>query len=645
TTLIKWDVDTRVPTALLTNLPDAVTNQTAISIGVAAPEDGMPVKEYYYKFDDSDAWKRADVSQAIIESWGAEGEGEHTLCVNAGNGEGVWQDGSYGQSSIDSSTCYTWRIDLTPPEPVQLIAEKAPPIYIHDGLSIASRGIKLSWAWQSGDEQEIVQRYRIWQAEHEITADNLDGAVELFCEHQPGSEGYVESFVVNDLAAGKTHYFAVIAVDKAGNSSDLSSVGPVTAVAQVPEIINMGFKEGGFQADNASIKTISLSGNNFINATDSNYIRFENNGTDFLFLAALVAEGKLEVQIPLGMPTDIYWVRVVNANGISAPGPEMITIVDAQTPLPAVRNISPRMAPIGTTINLTITGDHFKPSAGVSLVAMDGQEYDPIYYDVSVPPDAHTITATVDIPDDFPEGSYDIRVKNAETEFNQFSAVRLELYVPQHLDDASGGVETHKIVQLANGMVPVVTTLKTSDAIFTGTTGNQRLKMKVFLMPGLTFEVQPSVQNEALPFHGHILSPRETEAFSLVIDTLGQEAIQLSMGADVTLRLKNGTVMFANLEITLPSYLPAPGVYYLATDGGIELAGVDGTWQGIDIEQGGTILSTRPDTPEAGQTTYSIGLLLDHFSDYAIGSTGSSSFSDLFQSDDAYGPCFINATR
>ena len=194
-------------------------------------------------------------------------------------------------------------------------------------------------------------------------------------------------------------------------------------------------------------------------------------------------------------------------------------------------------------------------------------------------------------------------------------------------------------------MVPVVTTLKTSDAIFTGTTGNQRLKMKVFLMPGLTFEVQPSGQNEALPFHGHLLSPRDTEASSLVIDTLGQEAIQLSMGADVTLRLKNGTVMFANLEITLPSYLPAPGVYYLATDGGIELAGVDGTWQGIDIEQGGTILSTRPDTPEAGQTTYSIGLLLDHFSDYAIGSTGSSSFSDLFQSDDAYGPCFINAAR
>ncbi|MEN8246965.1 MAG: hypothetical protein ABFS43_18905, partial [Thermodesulfobacteriota bacterium] len=640
-----WEVDASVPTALLTNLPDAVTNEKSIDVDVTTPVGGVPVKEYYYRFDDSDAWKKADVSQTITESWEAQGEGEHTLCVNAGNGEGVWQDGSDGQYSIDSATCYTWRIDLTPPDLVQLIAEKAPPIYIHEGLSIASRGIKLSWAWQSGDDQEVVQRYRIWQSEQEITADNLDEAVELFYASQPGPEGYVESFVVNDTEEGKTHYFAVKAIDKAGNSSVLSNAAKIALADNAPEITHIEFNGGVLQADNASSETLSLTGNNFMTGLDSNYVRFENNDADFLLSATHEKEGILRVKIPLGMPTDIYWVRVVNAKGISAPGPEMIIIVDAENPLPAVRNISPRMAPIGAPIDLIIAGDHFEPTAGVSLVAMDGQEYHPPVYDIIVQEDASTITATVEVPADFQEGSYDIRVTNTETEFNQLSAVRMELYVPQHLDEASGGVETHKIVQLADGIVPVFTTLQTRDDLFIGTTGNLRMKMKVFLMPGLTFEIQQPDQSDALPFHGHLLSPRETEVSDNVIDTLGGEAVQFSMGADVTLGLKNGAVMFANVETTLPSHLPEPEVYYLDPESGLELAGVQGTWQGIDIEKGGTVLSARPNTPENGLTTYTLGLLLDHFSDYAIGSTGSSSFSDLFQSDDAYGPCFINAVR
>ena len=92
----------------------------------------------------------------------------------------------------------------------------------------------------------------------------------------------------------------------------------------------------------------------------------------------------------------------------------------------------------------------------------------------------------------------------------------------------------------------------------------------------------------------------------------------------------------------LASDLPGAHGILIAPDDELEPAGAQGTWQGIDIYTGGTILSARPDTPEAEQTTYTLGLLLDHFSVYAIGSSGPNSFSEFFQSDDAYGPCFLS---
>ena len=632
-TQIEWTVDAGVPTAVLTNKPASVTSRTSMSIGVGAPAGGVPVTQYYYQFEDSDGWTLKDAAEPIQAGW--EKEGQHTLCVNAGNGES-WQDGFDGQSSPDSATCHTWRIDLTPVDPVLLYAQKGPPLYIHPGLWVASRAVALSWSWQSEDEREAIQRYRIWHSENAITENTLHEAVELFYARQPGPQGHMESFVVQNLAAGKTHYFAVKAIDKAGNSSGLSNLVQVTLDDHVPEITGMAFVEGGLSADNASLATLVLTGTNILNHLSRNFVRFENNDADFLLPATLGEDGKLRVQIPLGMPTDIYWVRMVNANGVSHPGPEMVTIVDAETPLPAVRDISPRIAAIGTTVDLTIKGEHFAPSA-VSLVAMDGKEYDPVYGITVL--DGGTLNATV-VTDDLPEGAYDIRVNNTDTEYNQFSAVQLELYTPKDLNNLLGGIETDKIVQLEGGVVPMAATLKTRENLITGTGGNHRLNMKMFLMPGLTFEVEPSLQEQALPYHGHLLPPRETEALDRVVARLGDEAVQFAMGADVPLQLKTGTA-FASLEVTVPSYAPPPQVYYIGPDNELELAGVQGTWQGIDIEKGGTVLSTRTHTPEEGLTTYHIGLMIDHLSDYAIGSAGTGGTSR----NDDYGPCFIGAAR
>jgi len=639
-TIIKWNVDASVPTALLSHLPDAVTNQTSIAIKVTAPEGGVAVEEYFYTFTDSGRWFHGDASEPIVVS--GLPEDEYSLCVNAGNGLGTWQDGSDGTSSMVNATCYTWRIDLTPTDPVQLFAEQAPPLYIQQGLSIASRSIKLTWAWQSDDELETIQRYRVWQAEQEITADNLDEAVELFYERPPRPLGYIESFEVGDLAMDKTHYFAVKTIDNAGNSSALSNVVSITLADNVPEIIDMAFKDGGFQADNASASTLSLTGNSFINTDPGNFIHFENRDVGFLLAGTVEAEGNLMVQIPLGMPTDIYWVRVVNANGISAPGPETVMIVDAVDRVPSVRNIVPSIVPIGTSVHLTISGDHFEPDAAVSLVAPDGQEYQ-VVDDVSVL-DMHTIEATIGAAVDLPEGSYHIRVANSETAYNEFSAKQVEMCVPKHLNNETGVVETDGIVQLEDGIVPVTTVLKTRDGSIAGTGSHNRIRAKVFMMPGLAFEVQLSGQNEVYPYHGLLLPPREIDISGYVVDSLGQEAIQLMMGADVHLHLKDGAAMFMSLAVRLPEHVPEPKVYCITQDGVLELAGIQGTWQGIAMEKGGTILSTRFDTPEEGQTTYQIGIMLEHFSEYAVGSMDIDPISQLMSRDDAYGPCFIGSS-
>ena len=63
-------------------------------------------------------------------------------------------------------------------------------------------------------------------------------------------------------------------------------------------------------------------------------------------------------------------------------------------------------------------------------------------------------------------------------------------------------------------------------------------------------------------------------------------------------------------------------VYYVPENAEPELAGIDGTatYNGkeVSIKQGGTILQTLKDTPEAGKTQYIVGVLLDHMSDFVV---------------------------
>ncbi len=123
---------------------------------------------------------------------------------------------------------------------------------------------------------------------------------------------------------------------------------------------------------------------------------------------------------------------------------------------------------------------------------------------------------------------------------------------------------------------------------------------------------------------------------------MGRDSVTLSMGTDDVLRLKNGASMFVLLEVSMPTQDENPSVYYVSPEGDFLPAGVEGEWRGLAIQEGGSVLSRRLNTPEDGVTTYTIGLLLTSMSDYAIRSIslGSPEGPSGYGGDD-YGFCFV----
>jgi len=122
---------------------------------------------------------------------------------------------------------------------------------------------------------------------------------------------------------------------------------------------------------------------------------------------------------------------------------------------------------------------------------------------------------------------------------------------------------------------------------------------------------------------------------------MGVNSVHLTMGTGAMLRLKNGKPMFLTIDVSFPDDVFEFLVYYIEPDNSLTPAGVDGMYRGTMIRQGGTILAVRPDTPEEGRITYTIGLLLTHLSEYAIGSILPP--ENVVNMDDDYSACFIKS--
>jgi len=627
-----WQVDEMVPTAVLTNLPIKVTNKRSAAIQVLSPPSGIPIERYAFTLDAGQNWDTGDISQPItIDELS---EGPHTICVNAFGNE-RWQDGADGISFTDHATCYSWRVDLSASNPPEIIAESMP--YTEQTLSgLANTGsVKLSWAWTSTDEEEVLQRYRIWISDMPFEDTSIATVKELFCDIMPGPQGLTESFILNGLPYGIPYYFTVTAVDIAGNESGLSNMATVLVESDIPEIHNVELEDGGVTTDNAAEADIVVSGARFIASDHSNILRFESNSLVFDLLSQAGTENSLTSYIPLGMPTGTYRLRVINKNGISNLSAKSITIETAATPLPVVISVIPPIVPAGTQTELTISGLNFHNSpADVQLVAADGTTT-PLQSINRI--NSNILKAVIDVPSEFPADRYDVRVLNTVSEYNEFSAAKVEIHNLETPEDPTGVVTTTGPIYVDGDALPVKTILKTDDRIEARTYLPRPVKIKVHLEPGTKFDFQNQDSDDTINHSGYIMPPRQVLPSDIVAGTFGSNAIQFFMGSNDLLWLGDDTSLFLTMEMILPNNVVAPTIYYVSSDGDLSLAGVAGKWRDIDINSGGTPLSVLQDIPKEGLTTYTYGLLLQHMSQYALGFELENDNGDF---NDDYGLCF-----
>jgi hypothetical protein len=234
-------------------------------------------------------------------------------------------------------------------------------------------------------------------------------------------------------------------------------------------------------------------------------------------------------------------------------------------------------------------------------------------------------------------------VVNSDGRLNQVSALKLELCKPIVLQSDTSSLVTTKTINLGIGMIPAKTTFTTDDRNEVSVVNSKRSKIKVYLDSGSAFEIGSANQTVWADYNGNIRPPRQLPTQVLHQSELGPESVIFAIGIDDFLRLKNEATFFVLIEVPLPTNDNDPAVYYLSPEGDLSMAGVKGSWRGIELDQGGTILAERPDTPETGLTTYTIGLLLNSMSNYAIGSIPLGTLGDPSDfGGDEYGACYVS---
>jgi hypothetical protein len=143
------------------------------------------------------------------------------------------------------------------------------------------------------------------------------------------------------------------------------------------------------------------------------------------------------------------------------------------------------------------------------------------------------------------------------------------------------------------------------------------------------------------PYSGQIVSPRELPLSSAVRSETGNYSIEFSIGGENTLYSQNEETMLLTIEISIPADAPTPSLYSIDTNGLISKAGIFGARNGIEYSPGGTILTTRKDTPESGYTTYTISALTTRLdTNYAVGSVVGSQ-----EEGSSHSSCFINTAE
>lgn len=635
--IVTWTVETAVPTATLNKRPDILTQDTFASFEVTGADSEHGIDAYSYTLD-SGAWATGTAGEPITLSGLT--DGSHTLHVNAQN-DGVWQGGGTGQST-NSATSWTWTVD-TQVLPIHHFFAVVKPS--------SSTSVTLSW-WVA----EAYAKYRIWYSEKEITPETVDNATELFTTLTTltsSSTDSVETYTVTGLTPGQPTYFAVACEDRAGNESKPvyldSYANPVTAtpVDGRPEITTIGLTAGGMTGNNAKAREIKIKGTHFLGTEGSNTVCFENARTAFHVPADFGTTTQITVLVPTGAPVGVYNVRVINKNGVSAVAEATYTVKKAPTPMPVVTALSPVIIPTGVTTTVTVSGDNFgEGTVAVNLLGPDGTV---TALGGVLTDNSSSLTVDVDTTPTFPEGQYIVQVITADGRKNGISAVKLELCRPVDLSAESGALTTTRAVKPipGEGRMPVEATLTTDNRDEVDSVNAYRAEISVTFDAGTILETQ-NIGDVWENYDGLINPPRQIPLSLAVERDLGTDSVLFNLGAEGLIRLKNGATLFAQVDVTLPADVTVPSIYYVAPDGSITLAGIDGIRNGNEINQGGTVLATRSDVPEAGLVTYTVGLLMDHMSTYAAGTKKTNDTGGIASKGSGgggFGPCFIGSSQ
>jgi len=597
-TSASWTVDLTVPTAVLSDVPDSVTQETYAGIMVGGPN----VDAYSYSIDDGASWSDAFDVDTIIEFTDLS-EGAHTVYVNGFNAtNGIWQDGGIGEST-ESATVYTWTVDLTAPDETTLAAASGKP---------ASSVIVLTWpAVEDG-----LRGYRLWYSKSEIAEGNLGAATRLFPNITPGPSGYEEAFTVKGLSKGTTYYFAVKSVDEAGNASIISNVVSWTTAGTLPTITGVALTDGGNSGDNSAKRELQVTGTNFVGAAGSNMVRFVSSAAVFDVSSKAGIGTRITADVPSGAPVGVYRLRVINLNGTSAlsPADQTYEVTEAPLPLPRVTHVSPALGKAGQAMTFTIRGQYFTGAEEFRFVK--GGEVAFTQASPFVTATDTLIQVPIMLPETISKGRYDVQVETPDG-FNTLSGAKFEVYEPVDLGAATGSTATTGGVEMPDdGVVPVEVTLSTDDREEVVPVSANRMEIEVTIDPGTEITLE-----DGTPYSGAIDPPRQVPVTEEIMAEINDpNAVVFTMGsAAEKLSLGEGQTMFVNLDITMPSNVEEPMVFLLEADGSLTVAGVDGVYGDQEIEAGGTVLATQADVPEEGYTTYTLGLLLDHMSTYVAG--------------------------
>jgi hypothetical protein len=502
---------------------------------------------------------------------------------------------SIGYQNTNSTFC---TIEVTTKAKNQVEADITPPGAV-TGLSAAAGNpattrINLSWT-ATGDDGTtgFAKKYIIKRSSSVIDEDNFADATEIYNNMNPKVSGKTETFTVTNLVPGAQYWFAVQAVDEAGNKSVITVTGPLSTINELPVISGI---TPPAETHNGEARQITITGSNLNAGTP--IVRLVK-GSEVIRLTGVteVTAASLKATIPAGVPEGVYKIRVINNNGTSKLSDVSYEVTKAPEPMPVVTNVAPNLAASNTEKpGVKITGEHFTGVTGVKINGTDAVTFI-IENDTLI-----IVTAPA-----LPAGEYDIQV-TTPSGTNDVSSVKYIVTDPFTIDETTTEDTTTSTVIETTGTIPVQVTLTTDNDETATKNVDVNAEISVVIPPAT------SITSGGAAYSGTINPPRVVKPDTTVHTDLPDTAVVIEMGnPDQTINFDQDFVTTVRVESATE-----PDIYYFnKTTGKYELAGKNGEKDGTVYVPGGTVLVVENLN---GTSLYTIGLLMDHMSTYVASS-------------------------